>query len=776
MKMRKIIKKYIIEALFCVLIIGIDIVVLIFGNKYNIDGQEFKSMSELIFGSLISLIAIWISGYFILIQLYKNTYPMEIIEKSFLKKVKFILLFSINNILIGICVLTLFPDLITSTYFTILFILNTLLILYNSYTINRTFALNTYIDKYFKKIESDLKNNKLNKNNVDEIFLNIHKFFDECIIKEEYAVCNNITEKNGKLFETLIEHCNRLFLSEDERKIELADYILNKIIKSGKYQIKYVKNLENKRYLVELFKQQAKNIKLCLKIKNIEWFKQYIIEINKIAKKYNDSEILENLYDMNIDVGEYLFEEESTYLRWFVKEIHDFCLSLKYIYNNMTFKYFCKMLIVLLISDNIENESKNYDILKEELEKFTKEVTYIENDIQDIVVYYQLYGSQIIEANNFAQVKEFIRIITNKNNRLLDNKRWNGFILFYLNITAVQWEELGKDNRHLIVERILDLALKDSKNVYFGFMPDYKEVILKNKYNTNIINELCDEIKELLIRLMINNNVNMFYYVLKELKKSILGLEKQDRSIQEKLFKVCMEILSRTINIKNKEFIEITIGNIDEIIEGLDKERKISDKFGKYIIEEISSMTWNRHNVEESDIINLLYLLDGFLEEGKEYNFVATDNTRKRLLYKNIYNVGIGCIENNREEAVRAVSNSLGWFIIRSIDNDNYELTNYLIERTIDLFKIAQNMQITEKTIVFIMTLFTTVGTYCCKDAKYRSYLAKILNVLESEDYCRIKTAIELRTKENTMWDKLYDNKTEELTKKFLRQLRANNK
>src|SRR5699024_9448289 len=151
--------------------------------------------------------------------------------------------------------------------------------------------------------------------------------------------------------------------------------------------------------------------------------------------------------------------------------------------------------------------------------------------------------------------------------------------------------------------------------------------------------------------------------------------------------------------------------------------------------------------------INLIYLLYGFIEDGKEFIFVSNDNTKKKLLYKNIYNIGISCIENNKENAVRTVSNTLGWCIIRSINKDNNDLTNYIIDRTIDLYRIEENMQISEKTLIFIMTLFTTVGTYCCKKPNYKPYLDKILNVLKKEDYMRIKTAIELRTNENTMWD-----------------------
>lgn len=771
--MKSRMKKYTKEIIFVIVIILISFIIFKIGNKLAIDGIALCNLSGLIFDSLIGLIAIWLSAYFILIQLYKNRYPMEIIEKSFLKKVKFILIYSIINIMVGMLTLTIYCDLISQVYFIVLFLINIFIIFWNSYTINRTFTLNTYIEKYFKKITNDLEMNNINEEKIDNVFYDIHKLFDECIVKEEYYVCNSITEKNGELFQKLIEHGNRLLASEDKQKAMIAEYILKKIINSGIYQIKSAKHIENKTYLVELFRQQERNIRLCLKIKNIEWFKKYITKLNELARDYNDNEILDNLYSMNINIGEeLLLEKEKMYIEWFIKEIYDLNLSLKYIYNNVNLKYFGKLLMLLLITDNEKNNSENYEVLKEILENFTKEITYGENEIQDVVIYYQLYGSEIIHKKDLNQVKQFIKIITNKKNRLLDNERWNAFILFYLNITSEEWDELGKENRKLIVEIILDLVLKDSKTIYLGFMPDYKEIIFNNRYNTNNINDICNEIKELLIRLMINNKVNMFYYVLKELKKAILDLEQSDRSVQEKLFDVCIGILSRTINIKNKEFIEISIGTIDEIIEGLDKERKISDKFGKHIIEEISDMIIYRHRIEESDAINLIYLLDGFLEEGKEYNFIVKYNEKKKLLYKSIYNIGISCIEDNKENAVRVVSNALGWYIIRSLDNDNSELSNYLIERTIDLFRIAQNMQISEKTLIFIMTLFTTVGTYCCKQIKYQTYLNKILNALKNEEYIRIKTAIELRTNENTMWDKLYDNRTKELTQKFLKELK----
>ena len=114
--MKSRMKKYTKEIIFVIVIILISFIIFKIGNKLAIDGIALCNLSGLIFDSLIGLIAIWLSAYFILIQLYKNRYPMEIIEKSFLKKVKFILIYSIINIMVGMLTLTIYCDLISQVY------------------------------------------------------------------------------------------------------------------------------------------------------------------------------------------------------------------------------------------------------------------------------------------------------------------------------------------------------------------------------------------------------------------------------------------------------------------------------------------------------------------------------------------------------------------------------------------------------------------------------------------------------------------------------------
>ena len=91
--MKKNIGKYKREIVTTMILLIITVTVLGISKFLNIQSlDKLNTLSELIFSSLIGLVTIWLSGYFILIQLYKNTYPMEIIEKNFLKKVKIILI------------------------------------------------------------------------------------------------------------------------------------------------------------------------------------------------------------------------------------------------------------------------------------------------------------------------------------------------------------------------------------------------------------------------------------------------------------------------------------------------------------------------------------------------------------------------------------------------------------------------------------------------------------------------------------------------------------
>ena len=70
---------------------------------------------------------------------------------------------------------------------------------------------------------------------------------------------------------------------------------------------------------------------------------------------------------------------------------------------------------------------------------------------------------------------------------------------------------------------------------------------------------------------------------------------------------------------------------------------------------------------------------------------------------------------------------------------------------------------------MFLLTLFTTVGSYCCKDPSYTHYRDAVIESIKGESIEQIRIAVSLRTSENDMWNELYENRTEHLTKEFVK-------
>ena len=122
---------------------------------------------------------------------------------------------------------------------------------------------------------------------------------------------------------------------------------------------------------------------------------------------------------------------------------------------------------------------------------------------------------------------------------------------------------------------------------------------------------------------------------------------------------------------------------------------------------------------------------------------------RLTLMNRSLFNIGTECIENNFEEGLRRVSNSIGWLIIYSLKQTTHPHTTYLIKRAQELFYLAKKMDVSKKTQMFLLTLFTTVGSYCCKDPSYISFRDSIIDSIKDESIERVKIAVSLRTNEN---------------------------
>lgn len=762
-------KKYWIEILIILLFCVISCFCFKISNTYGSESSnELNNLVEILFNSLVALITIWFSAYFILIQLYKNTYPMEVIEKNFIKKVKNILIFAICTILLGIIILSGVKNNIINYYFISLFLANLGLIIVNTYMVNRSLTINTYVDNYFKKLSKNLKNKKLNKKMIDENFKSLQKFFNECIIKDEYSVCNNISDKMGSFFRELIEECNQMLLNGNG---DLAGYIFDNIINYSIAQIRMAKLSKIPTFYKELINQQVENILVCVNIGNFDLFKKYLVKVNLLLKDYNQNKkYAEEICTVNIRIVESILKKEKNWIENFLDELFNFGITFFDLENDIYISSLGKVITWALIkNEEYENENSKYDskydILKNFLTKYSILLSNVsEKEMQEICLYYSLYGIKILKEKELERVKEFIEIVTNEIDARVDSEKWNTFILFYLKKSLEQWEnELGEANREKIINYVIRMNLNEINTNFSEILPDYNKLIKDNIFNNEILEKIINDIDELFFRLLYNN----LDVTLRNFFESINDIIKETESelVRKKLLELDIELIKRCEKDK-KDLYGYFIFSFNEILEKLDKERKINKELGTQIIDKLCCI--GEETSDEEKIIKIVNLIDDILnDEDYVYFFVTSKLIDRKYICKRLYNVGSNCIEINMIEGLRHISNLLGWEIIRCLNGDDRTSAIYILKRAYDLYEFSKIMKLPDNILIYLLTLFTTIGTYCCKDPKFLNALNLIIMFLKKEEKEYIIAAIDLRTKENDLWNDLYEMQTGKLTKIF---------
>ena len=608
---------------------------------------------------------------------------------------------------------------------------------------------------------------------LQQIFIKIKSVFVECYVKEEYFVCKNISNKLGQVFQSIIEEQNKMLLNGTMNAKD-ADILYEKIISYSVGQIDMAKNCKCEYFIEDLINNNYHNIISCIKTQQYNLYKKYIQKINMIIFDFqkNEYDLLVNLiFKMYSKVSKKLItlSNDKEWIEYLFSDLYEMTMSLNYIKNNTNIKYFLELLVYSLL-DSLENRDELHKYLFELLKKFSKESAKMNRKTNECVVYYAYYSNELISKSNLDAIKEFNELIFEIEDDLINDPKWVDFIFYYLSIINNKWEEEFSDLvRKKNVEILLDLISLDISNNYNIMLPNFNSIINKNIYNLNIIEDVCDDFYKLFNRAILKNNNSIFYLFSEELSDCIIALEKDSKDVQKLLFYVYIKILIRVSKINNKIFKEITFIQLMRCIEEMDKKKSISSDFGDYIIENLLDIARDNFHYGATIVREIVSLLYNLMHGEDALNFIIKNETKKILVCRSIFNIGIDSIENNQEESLRQVSNALGWLIIDSIDRGDDTIVKYLLNRCIDLYKLSKSLSITDKTITFIMTLFTTVGTYCCKSPKTYRYRNIIIQALLNEDESIIYTAIKLRTSENENWNELFDNKTEELTKEFVK-------
>ena len=757
----KWIKKHIVLLTLIIIAIMSVITDIIFESNITI----FNEVNKILF-SLVSVIAgFWVTCYLLFLQMYKDRYPLTLVENKYLPQMKYNMTYIVYCIIFGCWIITKGGGVLQNIWYATSALYTVFIVLKHIYDTSKTLMLNTYIDDFCKEISEKLENKE---NCVQKgAFKSLRYVLDECVVKEEYYVVQNISIKLGNIFREFLKNSVSLLdYGEDRKSVEDS---FERIVNIGVYQLELCKDINSELIVDEISSQQIKNIKFCIEINHYEWFKKYtkqVIALTFDAQEKGEDKVVAELFSIYTSIlSELIKEEKMEWIKYMLNKLFSMTMSLNFLSSNINLKYFASLVVYGLLHCE---QGDLYDYLYEVFEKFTSVACRINKGFRDIKVYYALYFNDILQEKNEKLLKRFLDTIFQYDQDRGNDTTWTEFKFYCIKEIQENKEEIKEIdvNKYHIKLLVEVIEMKEYYNGYM-FLPKFEEMLDEVKNTKAECEKICEHMEFLINKCIINDNLNFFFVMLKKVNTCMVNTEARNKDLQLTLFDLFVWMITRTKRLNNKQFNEMIFSELEDILNELDKKRAISKDFGDKIVVELTDLAKYSDSDSHSVVLQVIELFSNFLRENKELYFVHNYPERKEKLYKGIFNIATVCVENDFEEGVRRCSNTIGWFTIYSIKQGNTRLTRYLIKLAKGMLEISRDMNVSTKTQAFLLTLFTTVGMYCCKESINYIFIDNILEAIHSVDKELVFTAIKIRTYENDMWDSLLDQNTQQLANKF---------
>ena len=174
-------------------------------------------------------------------------------------------------------------------------------------------------------------------------------------------------------------------------------------------------------------------------------------------------------------------------------------------------------MIVYGLLESEQGELNNY--LYEIFENFTGAVCRVSKGFSDVKVYYALYFNNIIKENDAIVLKRFLDTIFQYEQGRGNDTTWTEFKFYCIKevLEKKEIKEIDVNNYHI---RLL-IEVIEMKQLYKGYMflPNFEEELLEVKNSKVECEKICDDIQFLINKCIINDNLNLFFIMLKKVSK-----------------------------------------------------------------------------------------------------------------------------------------------------------------------------------------------------------------------------------------------------------------
>ncbi len=756
-------KKYRKYWFICLEII-IGIVCIILDSIFDLKNNLFSDFLPLVFETMVVVAGFWVTLYLLFVELFKDRYPFKFIKEKYLVVLKGNAVYIVFCLVYGAISIVRKDYILEASFYLLTSGLAIIVIGRHVYDTSKTMMVSNYVKEYCDNLSRKFSQNEsvIDEDTLDDL----NRVFEECIIKEEFLIAQNISNCSGDVFRDFMKKSiDFIDNGSDRKQVETS---FKRIAGFGRMQLEKCYKIDSVILKSDIVTQQYLNLKFCIDTNQFEFYKLYIkriIDLTNDSQRDHKDELVEITYDLYLCVLEYLIDEEKKeWIEYLLEKAYQVTLANVYFFTNEYAKDFVRLITFGLVKGK---EETLYDSMIGFFKKTTNSLCCMSYGFKDSIIYYNLILNELAERKN-DYLERFIELVFGEYSTFCHDSKWIEF-KFHCVDRIKQIEKMNdKTNEYLLSLLMQVIELKETYKGYM-FLPDFMDEIYSGSFSKDKMDSINSIFERLFERTIVNDNISFFYMLIREHSRCVLESKRDKKDIQEALFSNYMWLIERTRRLNNKQYVEMTFATIKDDVYELDKEKEISKEFGEIIInkiEQIAHIVDSKTNYVTIQVIDILHEFSG---KEERYNFCAKKE-KQHLLARAIYNIAINCIENDYEEGIRNASNALGWMTIQTIKNGVVDQVKYLLQLAKKMLEIARKMNVSCKTETFIVTLFTTVGMYCFKESSYAVYREFVFDSIKKVQKDVVYTAIEIRTYENNMWDSLMDNNTQRFVKEFKKE------
>lgn len=700
--------------------------------------MDFNLLINNISNLLITFITIIFSAYIMFTEMYLNRYANKIIKAKDL------------TISIGVCVaLIVLNSVIVSLNYGIikgivacLAVIGTVIVVplfikkLNKMKID--VVAKERVDKIINKIKENFEKEDLNK----EIKVLKDLYIDSYTNNELY-VCNYIVKSYSLILEEYLKYANKCALEGNSKNNTFENFIsiyfsfLRISLNNEDYNTRK-ENVEEIYTIIKLLLKCSENKLVDIVYLELKLFFRELC-YNENLKAYTHQMYILQLRLIRYVIDNKNMENKKEKLELICENVKSLFMMLLSFSSSFSVNEYCDFFAIICKEDG-----KNEDVR----EIFTKPLIDVVH-IPNVVFNKDIFSSYALLINEEDFSSEFFM-------KLLEEISETRYERASKQINYI--EEMGfyyfcKNKKYN--EQVLKLHAEymegclrsnfDCKDIYFM---DYFDIFQEKSIPDEILKE--NMMKILMISAKTKNKISIMYY-LEQLRKIILTFNKEEREKQEKWVNIYSDISKYFPFNSDEDLCQIICENILSLIDDLDDDKKISEKFALYMfrkIEDISEYSKGLNN----QVVNILEILTNHEDD---YKFLNKTEVLEKFWYL-FYKISVHNIESKSYDQIKTISNIFGWKIIDYIKDKKDSAAQSLISYSKKIFQLSVDLCDDDNVNVFLGTLFAIVGGFTMTHISYKKYgiaLGNFEKKYQNRVYNIILKSKDLRLSLSKDWD-----------------------